>query len=109
MQPTRLTWTRRLALWEGWSYLLLLGVAMPLKYGAGLEAAVLVTGWAHGLLFIAVWAAALLCRVRGWLDTGRTVLLLVATLLPAGPFFLDRRIFGPTDPETPATLGPHGA
>ena len=109
MQPTRLTWTRRLALWEGWSYLLLLGVAMPLKYGAGLEAAVVVTGWAHGLLFIAVWAAALLCRVRGLLDSRQTVLLLIATLLPAGPFFLDRRIFGPTSPGPPATLGSNGA
>ncbi|MGN6531837.1 MAG: DUF3817 domain-containing protein, partial [Ginsengibacter sp.] len=37
---------------EGISFLLLLGVAMPLKYLYDFPVAVKVTGWIHGLLFI---------------------------------------------------------
>ncbi|MEC9073494.1 MAG: DUF3817 domain-containing protein, partial [Myxococcota bacterium] len=37
---------------EGTSYLLLVGVAMPLKYLAGQPMAVKITGWIHGLLFM---------------------------------------------------------
>jgi len=43
---------RAVALVEGISFLVLLGVAMPLKYLAGLPQAVTVVGWLHGLLFI---------------------------------------------------------
>ena len=46
---------------EGVSFLILLGVAMPLKYAAGLPIAVKIVGWAHGVLFIlfvlALWGA----------------------------------------------------
>ena len=44
---------------EGISYLLLLGVAMPLKYLAGMPAMVQVAGWIHGLLFTLFVAAVL--------------------------------------------------
>lgn len=37
---------------EGVSYLLLLFVAMPLKYWADYPHAVKYTGWAHGVLFV---------------------------------------------------------
>ena len=37
---------------EGVSFLLLLGVAMPLKYFAGMPLAVKIGGWVHGLLFL---------------------------------------------------------
>ena len=91
------------------SYLLLLGVAMPLKYGAGLDVAVAITGWVHGVLFIAVWVAALLCRGVGDLGTRPTLWLLLASLLPAGPFLLDHRIFKATPSHVSATLTPRGA
>ena len=44
---------RTVAFWEGISFLILLFVAMPLKYGLGVDMAVRVVGLAHGLLFIA--------------------------------------------------------
>jgi integral membrane protein len=44
---------------EGISLLVLLGIAMPLKYLAGYPLAVKYTGWAHGLLFVAYLALAL--------------------------------------------------
>lgn len=37
---------------EGLSYLFLLGIAMPLKYWAGLPLFVKYGGWVHGVLFI---------------------------------------------------------
>jgi len=43
---------RAIAFIEGVSYLLLLGVAMPLKYFAGFPGAVMAVGWAHGVLFV---------------------------------------------------------
>jgi integral membrane protein len=71
---------------EGVSFLLLLGVAMPLKYMAGMPLAVRLVGWAHGLLFI-LYAAALAAAFsqRRW-SAGRALWLFVASLLPGGPF-----------------------
>jgi len=43
---------RLIALAEGTSYVLLLLIAMPLKYYWGQDWAVKYTGWAHGVLFI---------------------------------------------------------
>jgi integral membrane protein len=44
---------RAVALVEGVSFLLLLGIAMPLKYFAAIPQAVTIAGWLHGLLFMA--------------------------------------------------------
>lgn len=86
--------------WEGGSFLLLLGVAMPLKYYAGLPEAVRVVGMAHGLLFILYVGVALhTARELGW-SWSRTLVVLVASLLPAGPFVVDAKLLrnagGPT-------------
>ena len=43
---------RLVSLLEGVSFLVLLGIAMPLKYAAGIPEAVRYVGWAHGLLFV---------------------------------------------------------
>jgi integral membrane protein len=78
--------------WEGISFLLLLGVAMPLKYLAGWPQAVRVVGMAHGILFLLyVWAAIQAALERNW-PWKRTALVLVASVLPAGPFVVDARI-----------------
>ena len=85
---------RQVALVEAISYLLLLAVAMPLKYWADLPMAVRVMGSIHGLLFVVFcWA---LVRVQPgvrW-PFGRAVLVFVASLLPLVPFWLDRRMQG---------------
>src|SRR5690606_39635762 len=53
--------------WEGVSFLVLLGVAMPLKYLAGQPAAVQVVGMAHGVLFLLyVFAAVQAAVEHGW-------------------------------------------
>lgn len=77
---------------EALSYLLLLFVAMPLKYGLGLEMAVKVVGWAHGVLFIAYFLALWVCWQRYAWSLRTVALAALASLLPAGPFFMDSRL-----------------
>jgi len=77
---------------EGVSFLLLLGIAMPLKYAAGLPLAVIIAGWLHGLLFMGLFfLLLLLVSGSGW-PIGRAALVFVAALIPFGPFVIDRRL-----------------
>jgi integral membrane protein len=81
---------RAVSLTEGVSYLLLLLVAMPLKYVWGLPLAVKWVGWAHGVLFMALGVLLLLAMLRAALPFKLALIVGVAALLPAGPFFADR-------------------
>jgi integral membrane protein len=89
-QPSRLFLPVSLA--EGVSFLVLLLIAMPLKYFANLPQAVMVVGMLHGLLFIAYVILALM--VRGELGWGarRLLWVLVQAVLPAGAFFAERAV-----------------
>lgn len=84
---------RRVALIEGISFLVLLGIAMPLKYMAGLPMAVKVVGWVHGVLFVVFCWALLqtLMRVSNWTFL-RSAVVFIASLLPFGPFIIDGRM-----------------
>ena len=86
---TALKQFRITALMEGWSYLTLLFVAMPLKYGAGLPLAVRVVGSVHGLLFI-VFVVTLyrVLRARKW-PIGRAFKAFVCSVIPFGAFVFD--------------------
>lgn len=83
---------RRVGKLEAISFLVLLAVAMPLKYLAGIPLAVKICGWAHGALFvwfvISLWLAA---REAG-LSLRQVLTVFVAALLPFGPFVIDRRL-----------------
>jgi integral membrane protein len=83
---------RAIGLVEGISFLLLLGVAMPLKYFAGLSQAVKIVGWIHGLLFITFCMVLLQARLDAKWNAWRTAITLVAALLPFGPFVIDGRL-----------------
>lgn len=91
---------RVIGFWEGASFLVLLGIAMPLKYWGGEPDAVRVVGLAHGILFLLyVWAATQAAREHNW-PRRRTALVLLASLLPAGPFVVDARLLRtPPEPE----------
>jgi integral membrane protein len=81
---------RRWGLLEGSSYLLLLFVAMPLKYQFDLPLAVRIIGSLHGLLFVVyILIGAKVGLSRGWPPL-RMIQLLVAAILPFGPFWFDR-------------------
>ena len=77
---------------EGVSYLLLLGVAMPLKYFYDMPIAVKITGMAHGVLFMAYCVLLALCMRRFNWTRNFGLYLFVATLIPFGTFVTDRKL-----------------
>jgi len=77
---------------DGISYLILLGIAMPLKYLADLPLAVRLAGSLHGFLFLALCACLLEVLVRRKLSFAWCVIVFVCALFPFAPFFLDRKL-----------------
>ena len=83
---------RRVAFAEGISYLLLLFIAMPLKYWAGMPLAVKYTGWAHGLLFVMYGVFLLMAwQERKW-KFSKAVVLFLASLIPFASFIVDKKL-----------------
>ncbi|TPV93326.1 MAG: DUF3817 domain-containing protein [Myxococcales bacterium FL481] len=84
---------------EGLSFIVLLGIAMPLKYLAGQPLAVRVVGMTHGVLFIAYCVV----LAHAWSDRGwslrRAAWLFVASLIPFGTFVADRQLRHETEPQ----------
>jgi integral membrane protein len=87
-----ISFLRHIALVEAVSFLLLLFVAMPLKYFAGMPMAVRMVGLMHGLLFLVFCFALFRVMTRAKWPLGRGALIFVAALLPFGPFVVDRRM-----------------
>jgi integral membrane protein len=83
---------RVIGLLEGLSFLLLLGIAMPLKYMAGMPLMVKYVGWAHGLLFVLYLAAVMQATLVHRWSLLRVAGAVVASLVPLGPFILDGRL-----------------
>lgn len=83
---------RLIGMVEGASFLLLMGVAMPLKYLAGMPEAVKWTGWIHGILFIIYGFAILAALLERRITFGKSVIAFVAAFLPFGPFLIDRSL-----------------
>jgi integral membrane protein len=83
---------RVIAFIEGISFLLLLGVAMPLKYFAGIPAAVKTAGWIHGVLFMLYLCAVAEVTIRRRCSFALAFGALVASLVPFGTFALDARL-----------------
>jgi integral membrane protein len=77
---------------EGSSFVVLLFIAMPLKYLADLPLAVRIVGSVHGLLFlmfmVALYRAA---RERNW-PRRRSLVAFVASIVPFGTFVFDRSL-----------------
>jgi len=92
MFKSQVHFLRMLALTEGVSFLLLLGVAMPLKYFAGMPQAVKIFGWAHGILFIALCFVLLKVTLEERWPLTRSAMVFIAALLPFGPFVIDKRL-----------------
>lgn len=83
---------RVIGFWEGVSFLVLLLIAMPLKYIADQPQMVSVVGMAHGVLFCLYVCAAIQAALEHDWTWKRTLLVLIASCLPAGPFVVDARI-----------------
>ncbi len=77
---------------EGISYLLLLGIAMPLKYLAGIPMAVKITGSIHGFLFVSFMVAlAHVWKTEKW-SFKKLANAFILSFVPFGTFYLDKQI-----------------
>lgn len=83
---------RWIGITEGISFLVLLFIAMPIKYGLGIPEVVRYVGWAHGVLFIA-YIIAVFAAIRAMRWNWFWVLVaLAASLIPFGTFVLDKQL-----------------
>ncbi|WP_141733905.1 DUF3817 domain-containing protein [Oligoflexus tunisiensis] len=76
---------------EGLSFLILLGIAMPLKYIWGEPQAVRVVGMAHGGLFLAYVAMANYMALELRWKRNVWLLSMVAAVLPLGTFVFEKK------------------
>lgn len=83
---------RLIAITEGISYLVLLFIAMPLKYWGGFSSAVTYTGWVHGLLFILYILTLISAAVNGNWSFKKSFLAFLASLVPFATFVLDKNL-----------------
>jgi integral membrane protein len=91
MKPSKLYHQfRKTALAEGISFLVLLLIAMPLKYFASLPMAVTIVGALHGILFVAFIVLAYLVRDKYNKSLGWMAKAFIASILPFGTFVADR-------------------
>jgi len=84
------SWFRKIAFAEGVSFLLLLLVAMPLKYLAGLPITVTIAGALHGLLFIGFLIMIWEVKNEYKKDWGWVAKAFIASILPFGTFVMDK-------------------
>lgn len=92
MKPTRtFSLFRKVAMAEGVSFLILLFIAMPLKYLFHQPLAVKIVGYAHGFLFVAFMALAFAVKSeynRTWLWGVKAFL---ASIIPFGTFYMEKQ------------------
>lgn len=92
MMSKHIGWLRKAGIAEGISFLVLLGIAMPLKYIYGQPLAVSIVGWAHGILFVVFLSLAWEVKNNRNKKLTWFALAFVAALIPAGTFFFDRKL-----------------
>ena len=91
---TETTGRLRLLSWvEGISFILLLGITMPLKYGLHIPEPNKVMGLLHGLLFVGYMLALLQATIENRWGFGVFVKGFVASIIPFGTFWAERRLF----------------
>ena len=83
---------RYTAIIEGISYIVLLFIAMPLKYAYGYPLAVKMVGMAHGVLFILFLFLLLSAAQKYRFSLLFTSVLFLASLLPFGTFLTDKKV-----------------
>jgi integral membrane protein len=92
-----ITWFRKVAIAEGISFLVLLLIAMPLKYFAHIPIAVTIVGSLHGILFIVFLVLAWDVKdepvVAKWKKNfAWLAICFFASILPFGTFILDKSL-----------------
>jgi integral membrane protein len=77
---------------EGISFLVLLCIAMPMKYVMGIPEMVKFTGWAHGVLFMLYIPAVFVAKRAMQWNFFQVLVALAASLVPLGTFILDKQL-----------------
>ena len=90
---TQLGRLRILAFVEGVSFLILLFVTMPLKYGFGMPEPNKVFGMVHGLLFVLYVLAVIQAKIEWNWSFKKMGLALLASIIPFGTFWADVKLF----------------
>lgn len=98
MLSTALARLRLVGLLEGISFLVLLLIAMPLKYAADQPLAVRYVGMAHGILFMLYLLAIVPVALDHKWSWKTCALAVLASILPAGPFVFDAKVLKPLEP-----------
>ena len=76
---------------EAISFLLLLGIAMPLKYIWDLPQMVQTVGMAHGILFLLYIAGAVYISQKLNWTIKQLAIAVFCSVLPFGPFYVERK------------------
>ena len=93
MYKSSLRILRVVALLEGISFLVLLLIAMPLKYYGGIPSATQMVGMAHGVLFVAyIFFVIVVAILKKW-SFLTVIILIILSFVPAGTFYADKKYF----------------
>lgn len=92
MKSTVLKFLRIMGILDGISLLVLLSVAMPLKYFADLPIAVRITGSIHGGIFLIYLLSILLVQLRIRWAFRYSLIAGIVAFIPFGNFVFDRFI-----------------
>ncbi|MGB5981668.1 MAG: DUF3817 domain-containing protein [Nonlabens sp.] len=84
-----------LAIIEGYSFLIVLFVTMPLKYLAGLMLPNKIMGMAHGFLFLAYVVVAILVAQQLKWSFKKLAITLVMSVVPFGTFWMEENYLEP--------------
>lgn len=76
---------------EGISYLLLLFVAVPIKYVNGNPEYVKMLGMPHGLLFMLYIVLAIVLKKEMKWNTKSLAIILACAVIPFGTFYVDKK------------------
>ena len=88
----KLLWLRKAGIAEGISFLVLLGIAMPLKYLLHQPMAVKICGWIHGILFVTFLFLAWEVKTDRDKSLKWFATAFLAAIIPTGTFFFDKKL-----------------
>lgn len=81
----------KIAIAEGWSYLIVLFITWPLKAFDITGIPNKIVGMAHGILFIAYVIFAVMLKDKNKWSLKTTGIILLASLIPFGTFYIDKK------------------
>lgn len=88
----KLLWLRKAGIAEGISFLVLLFIAMPLKYYFNQPMAVKIVGWFHGILFVLFIVMAWNYKNEHDKNLKWFAMAFAAAFIPGGTFLFDKKL-----------------